>query len=155
MVRETVAMDTFANCATVRISILPGCFRAGGRPFLPACFTMPAASSKIVLTEYSSRRKRFLGTVARRARSGLADPSGAQPHLAFEVAIQMLLGQNKSVSRPLEPGAYEGAFQERDDKNCEFFRVQCRPDFPLRLAGTGYIRKETHPVAHRTLGPMT
>jgi hypothetical protein len=46
MVRETVAMDTFANCATVRISILPGCFRAGGRPLFPACFTMPAASSK-------------------------------------------------------------------------------------------------------------
>jgi hypothetical protein len=51
--------------------------------------------------------------------------SGAHPHLAFEIAIQMLLGQNESVSRPLEPGAYEGAFQQRDDKNCEFFRVKC------------------------------
>ena len=40
MVRDTVAMDTFANCATVRISILPGLPAAGGLPFLPVRFTM-------------------------------------------------------------------------------------------------------------------
>jgi hypothetical protein len=38
-----VAMDTFANCATVRMSILPGFSRAGGRPLFPACFTMHLA----------------------------------------------------------------------------------------------------------------
>jgi hypothetical protein len=33
-------MDTFANFATVRMSILPGFSAAGGLPLFPACFAM-------------------------------------------------------------------------------------------------------------------
>jgi hypothetical protein len=46
MVRDTVAMDTLASRATVRISNLPGTSAAGGFAFFPACFTMVLAHSE-------------------------------------------------------------------------------------------------------------
>jgi hypothetical protein len=78
----------------------------------------------------------------------------AIPHLAFEIGFQVLLSQQESVSRSLEPGTDERTFQERDDENSEFFRVHQSANFPLRLTGAGYLREIAHPLTHGALGPV-
>jgi hypothetical protein len=48
MVRDTVAMDTLANFATVRMSILPGSPTAARLARFPASFTIHLAYSQCV-----------------------------------------------------------------------------------------------------------